>query len=636
MMLMRHPLIRTAIDVIRSVRSRSESLEDAQRRAHSAGHRKAQHRRGVATIWLLLLLPLFIILLCLVVEIGNLWLARAELEDALEAAALAAVKEWAEAGGGSTLVSRNIGVAYAGANTVRGNSVVIQTNYDVLDLPNENANCAGDLVFGYLTSESPVVFDTSASGGVLGQAGFVLLDYTDNGDLNDPEKRANAWGVAFLTGPAVPSTWRITQIVLDYQAGSSTDGEFEVEGPSLGDTVEVRDEFKNVSYSNNEGSESWSSDWVESDTGGGGAAGGYIFINSGIDELQFNANPIPSNVGDSIYREADLSLAKAATLEFDYTNSPSGSDRFDIQVSGNGGLTWTSLDSFTDTLNTGSGSKSYDISSYIASNTRIRFLLVTQSGSSTLQIDDLEIYYPDPDKDKNARVSDNSSNLVSDLSGHEQLDTFGLDATPLNNPQIQFTPTAPPDVTLTSRTLTIDFSAIPGGDDGFAPGDHFRFGVATTGDTGHNADGPGEKGVTATIYIDDGGVPLPPVTLTFADTSEDPDDCFDPALYGTPPVPVPPLPLLYNGDLIVNPSGIPNLPCPPSGNGGPHNHQSYAYSVPGGYMVRAQKTLPIAPICTSLFGFGMGPTTVTARTTAVWDGDNNQSKLIRVDQFICP
>jgi hypothetical protein len=294
------------------------------------------------------------------------------------------------------------------------------------------------------------------------------------------------------------------------------------------------------------------------------------------------------------------------------------------------------LGSFTNALNTGNGTKTYDISSYRASNTQVRFLLVTPGASSNLVIDDFEINYPDPAKDKNARVSNNSSNLVMDMSGHVQLDTFGLDSTPLNNPQIRFTPLAPPNVKLTSPTLTIDFSAIPGGDDGFAPGDHFRFGVKTTGDKGHNADGPGEKGVTATIYISDAGVPLAPITLTFVDTSEDPDDCYDPALYGSPPTPVPPLPLLYNGDLIVNPSGIPNLPCPPSGSGTPHNHQSYAYSVAGGYAVRAQKTIPITPICASLFGFSAGPTTVMAHTTAVWDGDNKQSKLIRVDQFICP
>ncbi|MCL6507990.1 MAG: hypothetical protein K6T59_13295 [Bryobacteraceae bacterium] len=52
-------------------------------------------------IWLPCLLALFVGL----VGVANLWLARVELENALEAAALAAVKQWGEAGGGDTVVA---------------------------------------------------------------------------------------------------------------------------------------------------------------------------------------------------------------------------------------------------------------------------------------------------------------------------------------------------------------------------------------------------------------------------------------------------------------------------------------------------------------------------------------------------
>ena len=48
---------------------------------------------------------------CFVLEAANMWLARAELENALESAALAAVKTWGDANGGSTFTPRQIGVA---------------------------------------------------------------------------------------------------------------------------------------------------------------------------------------------------------------------------------------------------------------------------------------------------------------------------------------------------------------------------------------------------------------------------------------------------------------------------------------------------------------------------------------------
>lgn len=78
-------------------------------------------RRGVSTLWLLLTLPVFLTLLAFTVNIANLWLARVELENSLEAAALAAVREWGE--GSSTdaaKAAKDVAIAYAAANPVRG------------------------------------------------------------------------------------------------------------------------------------------------------------------------------------------------------------------------------------------------------------------------------------------------------------------------------------------------------------------------------------------------------------------------------------------------------------------------------------------------------------------------------------
>ena len=140
--------------------------------------RRPNARTGIALVWLILMLPVLFLLLCFVVEIGNLWLARAELETALESAALAAAKEWGDAGSSSnTSTPRQVAQAFAAANTVRGQPISLVLNYNAAGVPNRNAAVTGDgaqLVFGAITSTSPtVVFNASVepscSGGGAGQ-----------------------------------------------------------------------------------------------------------------------------------------------------------------------------------------------------------------------------------------------------------------------------------------------------------------------------------------------------------------------------------------------------------------------------------------------------------------------------------
>ena len=118
--------------------------------------RLAARRRGVVALWLIVSLPVLVLLLIFVAEIGNLWLARIELENALEAAALAAVKEWADTE--DNLEARNVGVTYAAANTVTGDQVAIANNHG--GTGNMNADPDGNLIFGAITTSSiPWVFE---------------------------------------------------------------------------------------------------------------------------------------------------------------------------------------------------------------------------------------------------------------------------------------------------------------------------------------------------------------------------------------------------------------------------------------------------------------------------------------------
>lgn len=171
-------------------------------------------------IWLPCLLALFVAL----TGVANLWLARVELENAMEAAALAAVKHWGEAGGGDTLTPRQVGVAYAQANAVRSLPVTMGNNYDASSNPNQNKDCVlgmtpprANLIFGAIddTDPSHIVFNA----GVMPSCapGTVLIDATASGSGNLAQD--NAWGISFYSTPSTPSNLQITRVEIDLRAG---------------------------------------------------------------------------------------------------------------------------------------------------------------------------------------------------------------------------------------------------------------------------------------------------------------------------------------------------------------------------------------------------------------------------------
>jgi hypothetical protein len=123
------------------------------------------------------------------------------------------------------------------------------------------------------------------------------------------------------------------------------------------------DTFSSVSYSNNNGSQNWATNWIESGDDNS-ASSGYIRITG--NELRFSYL-----WSENIRRRADLSGYTAATLTFDWqTSSLESGETLAIQISSDGS-SYTTLDTFAGST---SGSFSQDITSYISSNTTIRFM----------------------------------------------------------------------------------------------------------------------------------------------------------------------------------------------------------------------------------------------------------------------
>ncbi len=228
--------------------NRRRSPEDS--RSERGGRRlqrwSARRRPGWATLWLIIWLPMLLVLLSALLGIANLWLARVELETAVEAAALAAVKEWGDSGGGDTLIPRQVGVEFAAANCIRSEPLTIGTNYDQsLSLPgcNQNLSCilteappGGNLIFGAINDDDPdnVIFNAGECPSCA--LGRVLIDATAQGAGN--LRQDNGWGIAFLRDDTTPAGLRIVKIVIDLQANGGT-GQFQLGGldSTLGPTI---------------------------------------------------------------------------------------------------------------------------------------------------------------------------------------------------------------------------------------------------------------------------------------------------------------------------------------------------------------------------------------------------------------
>ncbi|MCS6316514.1 MAG: cadherin repeat domain-containing protein, partial [Nitrospira sp.] len=146
----------------------------------------------------------------------------------------------------------------------------------------------------------------------------------------------------------------------------------------------VLDSMSSASFSNNNGTANWSGSWVENDTGGAGATVGSIDITSGY--LRFK----PTTVSDSLARAVDLSTATSATFSFSMPATFLNTGQILVQVSNNGGSSYTTLETITSASAT--GTHSYDISSYMASNTQIRFY-ASVADSGGIRIDDVQVQY---------------------------------------------------------------------------------------------------------------------------------------------------------------------------------------------------------------------------------------------------
>ncbi|MBU2947305.1 right-handed parallel beta-helix repeat-containing protein [Zobellia uliginosa] len=125
------------------------------------------------------------------------------------------------------------------------------------------------------------------------------------------------------------------------------------------------DSFSSVSYSNNNGSSNFSTNWIETGDTDNGPASQYIRISSNRMELYWI-------YGETIRRSVNLNGASTAALSFNWQAiSLTNGRALGIQVSNNGGASYTTIATISG--NNNSGIFSQDISAFISATTTVRF-----------------------------------------------------------------------------------------------------------------------------------------------------------------------------------------------------------------------------------------------------------------------
>ncbi|WP_273567705.1 Calx-beta domain-containing protein [Maribacter halichondriae] len=219
------------------------------------------------------------------------------------------------------------------------------------------------------------------------------------------------------------------------------------------------DNFSTVSYSRNDGNQNWASDWVENgqDTNNGPSS---QYINVTGNRLRFYYI-----WGENIRRSVDLSSASSAILSFDWqTVSLTSTQRLAVQISSNGGVSYTTLGYLTGTT---TGTFSQDISPYLSANTVIRFNNINSNWASNdyAYVDNVLISTTPsgPAVTIDDEVVDEDAGIVTFTVTHTSLNAGGPFT--VNYTTVNGSATAPVDYTSSSGIL--NFNGIVGDTDQF-------------------------------------------------------------------------------------------------------------------------------------------------------------------------
>lgn len=174
-------------------------------------------------------------------------------------------------------------------------------------------------------------------------------------------------------------------------------------GAAASATTTYRDNFAAISYAGSDGSADWSGNWIEFGEADGPGAGRIQVVAAA--ECPSGHCAYMSGQGNTsagIFRLADLGGAVSATLQFDYRRVKVGNDPSiaRVSVSSDGGGSWSTVAAYAlDTSDVSTNSASIGLSTWISSNTAIRFRVESTPGQGgRVYFDNVQISadFPDP------------------------------------------------------------------------------------------------------------------------------------------------------------------------------------------------------------------------------------------------
>ncbi|HMO05441.1 MAG TPA: SdrD B-like domain-containing protein [Kiritimatiellia bacterium] len=153
----------------------------------------------------------------------------------------------------------------------------------------------------------------------------------------------------------------------------------------------VRDNFSSASFSANNGTAVWSSNWVE-ENDNNSASSGLSLITGGRLRINNLSNNFPR-----LYRDVDLGNAAWAAINFRYeaSNSLVTTDSAVIEVSADGGENYTIITNITGFSGSRSGTETFDITPWASAETRVRVRINNGYTNSTrfFRLDHIEVAY---------------------------------------------------------------------------------------------------------------------------------------------------------------------------------------------------------------------------------------------------
>ncbi|HWM93380.1 MAG TPA: SdrD B-like domain-containing protein [Thermoanaerobaculia bacterium] len=226
---------------------------------------------------------------------------------------------------------------------------------------------------------------------LLGSGGTVIATQTTSGNGNysfanlDPGTYSVRIVTSTLPAGATPTfdadgtgTPHIATVTA---SANSSDVDFGYRPAPVCTAGYFKDHFSTASFANNDGTLSWTGSWVESDTAGPGASSGNVTVGTPVSGYMILRDSPDTGTQPSAARQANLSGFVSATLTVSFhIRGVEADDAVVIEVSSNGGSSYTPLETLTGYTGTYISSRTFDISSFIASNTRVRFRISKNYG----------------------------------------------------------------------------------------------------------------------------------------------------------------------------------------------------------------------------------------------------------------